>query len=112
MSTHQMNLQDQYFNFIKSGTKRIELRLFDEKRQKIQLGDVIEFSNSSNESVQAQVIGLLRYTSFDDLLKDFGTAILADESISKDKLKSALEEFYTPEKQQKYGVVGIRINLI
>ncbi len=107
-----MNLQDQYFNFIKSGTKRIELRLFDEKRQKIQLGDIIEFSNSTDESIQTQVIGLLRYKSFDDLLKDFDAAILADESISKDKLKSALEEFYTPEKQQKYGVVGIRINLI
>ncbi len=27
-----MNLQPKYFDFIKDGTKRIELRLFDEKR--------------------------------------------------------------------------------
>lgn len=112
MATHQMNLQNQYFNFTKNGTKRIELRLFDEKRQKIQLGDIIKFSNSTNESIQTQVIGLLRYKSFDDLLKDFDTAILADESISKDELKSTLEEFYTPEKQQEYGVIGIRIDLL
>ncbi len=32
---HKMNLQAKYFNYIKSGTKRIELRLFDEKRSMI-----------------------------------------------------------------------------
>ena len=30
-----MNLQPKYFDFIKGGTKRIELRLYDEKRQSI-----------------------------------------------------------------------------
>ena len=32
-----MELQNAYYNFILKGTKRIELRLFDEKRQKIKL---------------------------------------------------------------------------
>ena len=32
--------------FDKEGTKTIELRLFDEKRRKIQIGDIIEFSNT------------------------------------------------------------------
>ena len=34
MKTHKMNLQDKYFNFITNGTKRIELRLYDEKKTK------------------------------------------------------------------------------
>lgn len=42
MKTHEMNLQPKYFDFIKDGTKRIELRLYDEKRQLIRLGDIIE----------------------------------------------------------------------
>ena len=29
---HEMGLQSKYFDYIKNGTKRIELRLFDEKR--------------------------------------------------------------------------------
>ena len=29
---HEMGLQSKYFDYIKDGTKRIELRLFDEKR--------------------------------------------------------------------------------
>ena len=38
---HSMNLQQRFFDYIKNGTKRIELRLFDEKGQKIKVGDVI-----------------------------------------------------------------------
>ena len=59
-----MNLQPKYFDFIKDGTKRIELRLYDEKRQSIQLGDIIEFAKSEDEKFKAEVIGLLRYDSF------------------------------------------------
>ena len=29
---HEMGLQSKYFDYIKNGTKRIEIRLFDEKR--------------------------------------------------------------------------------
>lgn len=40
---HFMRLQNRYFQYIKTGSKRIELRLYDEKRKQIQLNDVIEF---------------------------------------------------------------------
>ena len=33
--THILKLQPKFFDFIKDGTKRIELRLFDEKRQQM-----------------------------------------------------------------------------
>ena len=109
---HNLNLQDKYFDFIKNGTKRIELRLYDEKRQKIGLGDTIEFANQQGETLQARVIGLLRYEAFAQLFEDFDIAQLADESMTKAELMAALEEFYTPEKQAQYGVVGIRLELI
>lgn len=111
MATHEMNLQQKYFNFIKDGTKRIELRLFDEKRQKIQLNDIIEFDNGNNEKIITKVIGLLRYQSFQELFNDFDISLLADASMTKTELQNALEEFYTPEKQAKYGVLGIRLEL-
>ncbi len=111
MTTHQMNLQPKFFDFIKHGTKRIELRLFDEKRQQIQLGDMIEFSNGNDENLQAEVIGLLRYDSFPALFEDFDIKILADVSMTKPELLATLGEFYPPEAQAKYGVVGIRIKV-
>lgn len=112
MAIHEMNLQPKYFDFIKDGTKRIELRLYDEKRQKIALNDTIIFSKSENETFKAQVIGLLRYNSFKDLFEDFDISILADNSMTKSELLEVLSEFYTPEKQAEFGVLGIRLKLI
>ena len=68
-----MKLQSKYYNYIKSGTKRIELRLYDEKRKNINIGDIITFYKEPElvESFDAKVIGLLRYNSFSDLFKDF-----------------------------------------
>lgn len=112
MKTHKMNLQPKYFDFIKEGTKRIELRLYDEKRQQIQLGDTVEFAKSENEKFKAEVIGLLHYNAFSDLFEDFDISILADSSMTKQKLLDVLGEFYTPEKQAEFGVVGIRLKLL
>ena len=108
--THKMNLQDKYFDFIKNGTKRIELRLNDEKRQQIKIGDSIEFSNEKDKFI-AKVIGLLEYQDFKTLFNDFGIEILADKTMTKEELLGVLSEFYTPEKQEKFGILGIRVKL-
>ena len=107
-----MNLQPKYFDFIKDGTKRIELRLYDEKRRSIQLGDIIEFAKSDDEKFKAEVVGLLRYNSFADLFEDFDISILADSSMTKQELLEVLGEFYSEEKQAEFGVIGIRIKLV
>ncbi len=111
---HEMKLQPKYYNFILHGTKRIEIRLFDEKRQQIKIGDTIKFFKEPelNEFFQAKVVGLLRYNSFEDMFKDFDISVLADKSMTKNKLIVVLEQFYTKEKQEQYGVLGIRIELI
>ena len=108
---HEMKLRPEYFDFINNGTKRIELRLYDKKRELIKLGDTIRFLKEpeKTEKLEVKVVGLLRYNSFDDLLKDFPIEKLADKSITKKELKSSLETFYTLEEQKKYGVLGIRI---
>ena len=109
-----MKLQPKYYNFILKGTKRIEIRLFNEKRQQIKIGDIIKFKKEPEltESFKVKVIGLLRYNTFEDLINDFDIAILADASMTKQELIKVLEEFYSKEQQEKYGVLGIRIELI
>ena len=46
-SVHNMKLNPYPFEMIKSGQKTIELRLLDEKRQLIKVGDTIVFTNTS-----------------------------------------------------------------
>ncbi len=106
-----MNLQNRYFDFIKNGTKRIELRLNDEKRAKIQLGDEISFAKNDGEKLTAKVVGLLQYDNFANLFRDFPIEILSDKSMTKNELRKTVEEFYLPEKQREFGVLGIRLEL-
>ncbi len=110
----EMKLQPKYYNYILNGTKRIELRLNDEKRQIIKVGDKIKFLKEPNlnESFEVKVIELIKYNSFIDLFNDYDISILSNKSMSKEELLKDLEKFYTKEKQKKYGVVGIKIELV
>ena len=45
---HKMKLNESPFERIKNGTKTIEFRLYDEKRQQVKVGDQIEFSKLPN----------------------------------------------------------------
>lgn len=111
---HTLKLQPEYYNYVLNGTKRIEVRLYDDKRKQINLGDIITIYKEPDlkESLNVRVIGLLRYSSFEDMFKDYDISILADKSTTKEKLLSDLEKYYTKEKQKQYGVLGIRIELI
>lgn len=111
---HELKLQPRYYEYILDGTKDIEIRLYDEKRQKINIGDIIILKKEPelNESFKVKVVGLLRYENFDGLFEDFGIDRLADRSMSKSELLEELEKFYTKEKQKEYGVLGIRIEKV
>jgi len=111
---HILKLQPKYFDYINNGTKRIELRLYDEKRQKINIGDTIIFQKEPELEItmKVKVVGLLRYNKFEELFEDFDIEMMADKSMTKQELLDVLEEFYTPEKQEQYGVLGIRIEKI
>ena len=105
---HKMKLNESPFERIKNGTKTIEFRLFDEKRQKIKIGDEIEFSKLPDlqEKLIVKVLDLYREESFEELFKK----IYKDEKIAKEYALS-MNRFYSPEQERKYGVLGIKIEL-
>jgi len=109
---HKMKLSTEPFEKISSGAKVIESRLYDEKRQQITLGDEIEFSENNNpkSKVGTRVIGLLRYQSFESLFADHEPSLFGEES--RKFLLNQIKQFYSTEDEQKYGVVGIRIEVI
>ena len=108
---HTLKLQPQYFDFIQHGTKRIELRLNDAKRQQIQIGDTIQFGRVPDlqPTLTVKVIELLHYPTFADLVADYDITELADRTMTKAQLLADLNQFYSAADQARYGVVGIRI---
>jgi hypothetical protein len=107
MTTHHLKLHHEPFTAIVSGRKTIESRLYDEKRQKIQLGDRIIFTNSDdlNQTATVTVIGLLRYATFHNLFSHNDPQKFGGESV--EWLENQINEFYSAEDQQRYGVLGI-----
>ena len=99
------------FDKIVEGLKKIESRIFDEKRQKICIGDEIEFSeNDKPENTHiVEVIGLLNYKLFSDLFTDQIQLFGWD---TKEFLENEIYTFLSPEKEAKYWVLGIRIKSI
>ena len=112
MTTHQLTLAPEPFNAITSGNKTIESRLYDEKRQKIQIGDQIIFTNRDNPSQTAtvKVVGLLRYATFHDLFSHNDPRKFGGESV--EWLENQINEFYSLHDQKQNGIIGIEFELM
>lgn len=107
-----MKLTTDPYGKIASGKKVIESRLYDEKRQQISIGDHVVFSENDKpeNTISTVVKGLLRYQTFNELFADHDPALFGEES--RDFLLTQIKSFYSDEDEQKYGVVGIRLELI
>lgn len=112
---HKMRLNPEPFEMIKSGRKTIELRLFDEKRRKISLYDCIEFTCTEPpyEKLCTDVIGLYRFDSFKELYVNLPLLKCGytEETVSTAKPED-MDAYYSVEKQEKYGVLGIEIEAV
>ena len=111
MTTHQLKLATEPFNAIISGNKTIESRLYDAKRQKIQIGDRIIFTNRDNseQTVTAEVVGLLRYATFRDLFSHNNPRKFGGDNV--EWLENQISEFYSIEDQKIYSVIGIEFKV-
>ena len=113
--THYMNLKPGPFTLIASGRKTIELRLLDEKRQQIAPGDTLVFTNTADSAAQlcCKVLKLHTFASF---AQRYAALPLEKCGYAPEELSAAdpkdMEAYYPPEKQAKYGVVGIELEKI
>ena len=109
---HYMNLVPSAFAKIEAGTKTIELRLNDEKRQKISVGDEIVFTNLENEKqLQVKVIALHLFPSFAELYQSLSLTkcgYAEGEAAHSDDMLA----YYPRERELHYGALGIEIELI
>lgn len=108
---HEMKLNPAPFAMIKSGKKTIELRLWDEKRQKIHPGDIITFTNTATrEKLRATVEKLHLFRSFEEL---YQALPLLQCGYTQEDIHTArpsdMEQYYSAEEQKRCGVVGIEL---
>ena len=114
MMEHNMKLNPSPFEMIKAGIKTIELRLYDEKRRTISVGDTISFVNTedTNDTLCVCVEDLFVFESIDELYQNLP---LLECGYTEETVRTAspsdMEAYYSKEKQAQYGVIGIKISL-
>ena len=82
--------------------------MYDEKRRKVELGDVVIFKKlNSKGEIKVRVKGLLRFRSFRDLFMFVPKKYLAHESLSLREQIERMREYYSEDEERKYGVLGI-----
>lgn len=103
---HYMNLDSAPFRAIESGEKTIELRLNDEKRRALKVGDEIEFSCAGvGYTLIATVKELHRFNDFKELF----AALSLDNGREKEADPDDMLKYYTEENIKKYGALGIEL---
>ena len=110
MKIHEMRLHPTPFEMIRTGNKTVEVRLNDEKRQLMQIGDEIEFSlrPQLTERFRAEVIGLDTFKTFKEAYDAYPPNEYGGENKDEWKL---MYKYYSPENEVKYGVLGIRLKI-
>lgn len=110
--THFMKLKNEPFVSIKNGLKTIEMRLFDEKRKQIKVGDTIEFTNIvSLEKLKVKVIALHKFKNFEELYSHFNKTQLGYKQ-TEIASPNDMNQYYTNDDIEKYGVLGIETKTI
>ena len=109
-----MHLKDEPFDSIKSGLKVYEVRLNDEKRQKVGSGDTILFKRASNslDGVVVRVVDRREFNTFDDMLKRLDFTDLGMSGKSANEILDLYHSFYSVDDEKKYGVVAFKIELL
>lgn len=112
---HEMSLNSAPFEKIKNGKKSIEIRLYDEKRRNVKIGDMIIFIKlpEKTEKIKVEVVGLSIFKSFRDLFSNFEKSKFGHEqNLSVEEQVNKQREHYTEYEEQQYGVIGMHIKLV
>lgn len=117
--TFVMHLSEEMFLAMKEGTKTVEVRLFDDKRKLVDIGDYIEFYNN-DDYIKLRVLDIRIEHTFKELFERnidlWNTSLYYipkelgfSEVSSIDELVKEMYKYYTKEQEQKYGVIAFTL---
>ena len=105
---YKMDLSEFSFNKIKAG-RRVDMRLFDKKRQSLKIGDMIEYENINNphEHIECLVQGMAVFDNFSNMIDCLTPQMLGYDD--KEEIILRLNRAYSLDLQKNFNVVAIFI---
>ena len=110
---HDMHLNDDVFKLVKSGSKTVELRLYDVKRRSLSIGETLVLENiTTHEKINVLIKNLKTYPSFKELYDDYEDKTILGYKSGEKASYLDMEEYYSREDILKYGVLAIEMELV
>lgn len=107
---HKMGLYEEPFQSIVAGKKVIEIRLNDEKRQAVQVDDLIEFTNlSTDEQVIVRVLERQAFNDFQSLYENVSLEQIDCIGWTMNDLLKATYTIYSRESEKQFGALALTI---
>ena len=105
----KVHLHSDVFDIVKNGKKDIEVRINDEKRRLLKVGDTLVFLRRPNddEEIRTKVVGLEYYDYFENLVDHYDMERIYLSGYTKEQYLNEMKRFYTLEEQEQNGVVAI-----
>ena len=109
-----MKVKPEYFEKIKSGDKKYEIRLLDEKRQQFKVGDSILLKKEPDlmDGLVIRILEVRRFLRFFEMAQKMSLAELGFEGKNAREVEEICHSIYTPEEEKKYGVVVFKIEVL
>ena len=110
----QIHLDPEIYEQVKNGTKNVEARVNDEKRQQLKVGDVVEVLKrpDENESLNVRITNLKNFSDFAELADNYPIERLYSASFTKEQYVALFPKFYSDEEINKYGTVAIEFEMV
>lgn len=106
---HFLTLYNDPFNAIKNGKKSVEMRLNDERRQNISVGDILVFENIiTKEKISVEVLEKNIYKNFFDLYGNYPKTEIGYD-VNEIANPNDMLKYYSQEKIDKFGALAIHI---
>ena len=91
-NVYKFHLLDKYFEMVKNGKKTSEIRIYDDKKRKMKIGEHIEFiNNQNNETILVQIKNINIFNNLEDLYKKYSEKEIG---VSYENIIESLEEIY------------------
>ena len=112
---HSMKLYVEPFEAVRNNRKTIEIRLNDEKRQSIKIGDTIVFTNieSPEKKMKVKVLEKRVFDTFQQLFNYYDNDELGySDNVSLAQKVASIYKIYNQNDELNHGVIALKIKLV
>lgn len=110
----KVHLHPEVFDIVMDGKKNVEVRVNDEKRRQLKVGDTLLFLKrpDEDEQVRAVIKNLVYFSNFSEVVDSYEMERIYLKETTKEEYIQLMGQFYTDEEVSINGVVAIEFELL